>query len=450
MRLLMDRDSTIAAIATAPGASAIAVIRLSGSRAVQIADSVFRGRRPLALAKPNTVHVGVVTGPDGLAIDTVLATVFRSPHSYTGEDLVELSTHGGLLIPRGVLRNLILAGARQAEPGEFTFRAFLNGKLDLCQAEAVAMMISSRSEYAARIARKQLEGKLSLHIGRLRKALVDVCALLELQLDFADEGLELTPSTEIIRRIAQVRSEIAALIESYDKGQVARDGVRVAIVGRPNVGKSSVFNRLLGESRAIVTAIPGTTRDTVEGEIELDGVLFRLIDTAGDRETTDPVELEGISRAATAVETANIVLRVTDVGQGWPSPASKREIVVVNKRDLYPPTAPGDGSEDGTVFISAKSGMGIDHLRAALIQKATAGADLSGMEYQIASNRQRSCLANADQSLSAAVDLLDNDSPYEIVSIEVREATSSLASITGEITADDVLNGVFSTFCVGK
>lgn len=345
----LSRDS-ISAIATPPGAGALAIIRVSGPDAIGIGDRVFRGTAPLGGAGGYTVHHGSIVGPDGEQFDEVLVTLFRGPRSYTGEDMIEISCHGGGFVTREVLRIVLGAGARPAQPGEFTRRAFLNGRIDLSQAEAVADVIAARSRRGHRVSLEQLAGRLGDAVRVLRSNMMDLCALLELELDFSEEGLDLITAQDAGRRIAAVRERISALLASYAHGRIYRDGVRVVLAGEPNAGKSSVFNALLRQDRAIVTPVPGTTRDALEESIIIDGILFLLTDTAGLRETADQVEQIGVQRSRNAASGADILLHVMDASV---SPDIEEHlkrmsvhtdeqhfIPVLNKCDLLP-TWPG-------------------------------------------------------------------------------------------------------------
>ena len=310
--VMATSTDTIAAIATPPGAGALAIIRVSGPEALVVGERVFRGAVGLSGAGGYTVHFGSIVGAGGERFDEVLVTVFRTPRSYTGEDMVEISCHGGAYVTREVLRTVLAAGARPATPGEFTRRAFLNGRIDLSQAEAVADVIAARSRRGHRVSLEQLAGRLGDAVRSLRTEMMDLCALLELELDFSEEGLDLISTLEVERRIGTVRTRISSLLASYSHGRIYRDGVSVVLAGEPNAGKSSVFNALLQQDRAIVTPVPGTTRDALEESIIIDGILFRLTDTAGLRETQDQVERLGVMRSREAVTGADIVLHVMD------------------------------------------------------------------------------------------------------------------------------------------
>jgi len=464
-------DDTIAAIATPVGEGGISVIRLSGKRAFDIADRVFRGKTTLNAAHSHTAHLGYIVDLNANPVDEVVSTVYKSPHSYTAEDIVEISCHGGVLVTRRVLESVLEAGARIAEPGEFTKRAFLNGRLDLSQAEAVADLIHSRSELSHKSSLQQLAGKLSETVKRMREELIDTAGLLELELDFAEEGIELTNKEEIAVRIAAVTSDLRKLVESFSVGRLYRDGVKVVILGRPNVGKSSLLNALLNENRAIVTDIPGTTRDTIEENITIDGVLFRLVDTAGLREAVDLVEREGVRRTESQIATSDLVLVVLDLSQPIDNyelelirllrfkveSFDEKCIAVLNKLDLA-----RNGGGNSCVFrdllgisrivkLSALTHEGLDTFKRFLvdevINKKLTGSD-SGVT--VTNARHQEALKKAMVSLELAMKSFENQQSSEFVSVDLRGALDSLGEIIGAVTSEDILNNIFAKFCIGK
>jgi tRNA modification GTPase len=458
--------ATIAAIATPPGEGAISVVRLSGERALEIADRLFRGRTRLKDANGYTVHHGLVEDSRGSPIDEVLATIFRSPHSYTGEDVVEFSCHGGLLVTQSLLGEIVRAGARYAEPGEFSKRAFLNGKMDLSQAEAVADVIAARSDRARAISVQQLAGKLGARVRELRTALTNLCALLELDLDFNEEGLELIGPEEIRRKIFEVRGIISRMLETYDSGRISREGATVVIAGKPNAGKSSLFNALLKERRAIVTPHPGTTRDTIEESVLLEGILFNLVDTAGLRDATDLAEREGVNRALEYVQAADIILLVEDttvqveereIESMLGSLVSSQHLVVaLNKTDL-----PGVGMDPSerhrltargarVVPTSARTGIGLQELRRALVESVIGPVAEPSAGVELTNNRHREAFARSHESLDNAIETLDSGRTNEFVALDVREAALALGEVTGEVSSEEILNSIFARFCIGK
>lgn len=455
-------DDTIAALATPPGEGAIAVIRLSGPRALEIADRVFRGRRPLAGAPPFTVHHGRILSPRGEEIDECLATVFRSPRSYTGEDVVEVSCHGGLFVSRAVLGALISSGARPASPGEFTRRAFLNGKMDLSRAEAVAALIAARSDRAHRASLAQLHGRLAGAVGELREAMKSLCALLELDLDFAEEGLSVVTRDEVRGRIDDLRSRLEEMAASFRRGRIYRDGISVVITGPPNAGKSSLFNALLKESRAIVTPVPGTTRDFIEESVTLSGILFTIRDTAGIRPAEDPVESAGIERALESAGAADIVLLVTVAGSGevtadevidrLPLREGQQVILVSNKIDLVEGKHPGVRRTGKRVHmaLSALTGECVHELSEEMVRMVGSEGLSSDESLCVLSERHAKSLQKGARLLEGALVSLSEGMTNEFVAVDLREALSALGEITGEVTSEDVLNSIFAGFCIGK
>ena len=455
---LGDSD-TIAAIATPLGEGAISVIRLSGPEAITIADLTFQGKYRLVDTPGHTIRHGKIVDSTGVMVDEVLASIFRSPKSYTGEDLVEISGHGGVFVTKKILSVLLEAGSRQADPGEFTKRAFLNGKIDLSQAEAIGDLIKAGSERAVRNSALRLAGVLGELISTLRAELTEARSLLELQLDFSEEEIVVAPSSDVLARIKSCNDKIQAALSTFGRGRVIRDGAVVSIIGRPNVGKSSLFNRLLLENRSIVTPIAGTTRDFLEETLLLDGVQVRLVDTAGLREdSTDDVELTGISRTKEIMERSEVVILVSDSTQEGSAEISKENMSVLaprakiigvkNKADLILEGRRMVG--DGEISVSALTGFGVDCLRERISQILLGDLTISDSEPFICSNRQAAALKTSMEHLKDAQSSMINGYPPEFVAYELNEASISLSEITGEITTDDVLNSVFSRFCIGK
>ena len=452
-------DDIIAAIATPPGRGAIAVIRVSGKGALDTGDMVFHGSASLRDVPGYSVHFGRIANKQGDVLDEVLATVFREPHSYTGENVVEFSCHGGPVTARNVLAAVLAAGARQAEPGEFTRRAFVNGKMDLSQAEAVSDLIAASGERAQRISVSQLQGKLGLHLKELRGELLDLCALLEIDLDFSEEGLQVISPVVIAERLASADSRLVRLEQSFTVGRVFRDGISVALAGLPNAGKSSLFNALLKEERAIVTPLPGTTRDTIEEAIDVDGVHFRLTDTAGLREGPDEIEAEGIRRAKSSVRSADVVLLVVDASTGIESDQEideargQKVLTVLNKADLVPEGSLREALArkfSGAMFTSCVSGEGMHELRQLLRNTVVdGGRDESGDLY-VTNERHFRAIVQARASLGDARAAMLSGKSNEFIAFDVREGASALALITGEITNDEILNTIFGSFCIGK
>lgn len=459
---LKDGD-TIAAIATPIGEGGISVIRISGRDAFGVADRLFVGKRKLADSPSHTAHFGRVVDRNRGFVDEVVAVTFRSPNSYTCEDVVEVSCHGGFLVTGKVLQLIVSNGARMAEPGEFTKRAFLNGRLDLSQAEAVGDLIHSQSEAAYRSALKQLSGDLSREVKGVRDELLNLASLLELELDFSGEDVEFANRKALDERIVAAMKVVEGLVASFSVGRVYKEGVKVTIAGKPNAGKSSLLNALLGEGRAIVSASPGTTRDTISESVVIGGVLYRLTDTAGLRETADSIEREGVERAEKEAEKADIVLLVVDYEEYYYNGSNPlyahlddacrrsgiRIVRVWNKIDLYKPEAPRVREDDPVFYISALTGEGIDSLKEGLCELAM-GSDISESSVIITSSRHRDALARAKKSLGLALETLRDRKSGEFVALDLRTGLDALGEITGEITTEDVINNIFSKFCIGK
>ncbi len=449
------KEDTIIALATPPGIGAISIIRISGPDSFIQTDKLFKGKNKISNSDSHRIHYGNIVDSTGNHIDDVLVSVFRAPNSYTGEDSVEISTHGNPLIAQKIIGEFIKSGKiRLAEPGEFTKRAFLNNKIDLSQAEAVADIIHARSEASLRGARNQLDGLLSKKVGKLRESLINATSFIELELDFAEEDIEFVNTEELLKRIDEIIIEIDSLLETYNVGRVIRDGVNVALVGKPNVGKSSILNYLLKESRSIVSDIPGTTRDIIREEISIDGILFRLFDTAGLRESSNPVEEEGIKRSREALRNADIVLFIEDTQQGIARDlleevlniSSGDKIVrVLNKIDL------GEKNNyDADIKVSAKTGAGMSNLLKVLVQKAI-GTDYYTEKTAVVTNlRHYTCLKKARESLLNARDSVIKKVSGEFISVDLRNASLNLGEIIGEVTTDDILNNIFMKFCIGK
>lgn len=466
----MLNSTTIAAISTAAGMGAIAVIRLSGHDAIAIANSVFRSpsiTKLLTDQAANTVRFGSIIDGDRV-IDEVLVSIFRHPKSFTGEDLVEISCHGSVVIQQQIMELLVRKGARLAEPGEFTLRAFLNGKMDLSQAEGVADLIAASSEAARRVALQQMRGGFSSKLKALREELVHFTALVELELDFSEEDVEFADRTELERLVLGIRQEVQRLADSFSRGNAIKNGVPVAIAGSPNVGKSTLLNRLLNEERAIVSEIAGTTRDSIEDTISISGINFRFIDTAGLRTTTDKVESIGIERAISKIEQAQIVLYLVDAQDSEPQilqvvsnfaktlTNGQNLVVLVNKEDksenahtLGIVGAIAEQCNCQAIAISAKGGHNIEQLTSLLVEKAMQGQP-ENEDVVVTNVRHYSALLSALTSLNQVLDGLKSGLSGDLLAIDIRQVLYHVGTITGEVTTDEVLGHIFSKFCIGK
>lgn len=467
----MIQNKTICAAAT-PAGGAITVIRVSGDNAIKIADKIFRGKAKLSETRPNSIRYGEIVDADGTIVDDVLISVFKSPNSYTGENSIEISCHGAMYITKSIIKLLVDNGCKLAQPGEFTQRAFLNGKMDLSQAEAVADLIAASTKASHDIAISQLKGNFSNELATLREQLLNLTSLLELELDFSDhEDLEFADRTELLALANKVNNHISNLINSFETGQAIKNGIPIAIIGETNVGKSTLLNQLLKEDRAIVSDIHGTTRDTIEDVIEINNIQFRFIDTAGIRQTTDEIEQIGIERTYQAIRRARVVLWLINE---WPKEdiiadlskhlEDKKLIIVYNKSDIltdnqrllhkqYEETIiqkqllPIPFS---SIEISAKNGTNIDSLRD-VIMKVAEIPEINGNSTIVTSIRHYESLSNARQNLNRVITGLHADTSGDLIAEDLRLVLSDLAEITGGvITPQDTLNSIFEHFCVGK
>jgi tRNA modification GTPase len=450
-----QRGETIAAIATPPGEGGVAIIRISGDLAISVAESVFSG--PIHSYKTHTAHCGKIIDSDGEKIDDVLLLVMISPKSYTGEDTVEIHCHGGSLITQRVLDTVLRAGARAALPGEFTFKAFMNGKLDLTQAEAVQELISAKSDLGMQVAKQQLEGKLSKHITAFQTELVDIAAILEAWVDFPEEDLAFATMDEVIAALSAIKQRMETLALTFHDGKIASHGISLCLCGAPNVGKSSLMNALLGKERAIVTDLAGTTRDLLEEEIKLGNLHFRLIDTAGIRETQEIVEKEGIRRSKEAMNQADLILLVLDAARGI-CPESKsllssvpkdRTLLVWNKIDL-PLSRPLPLDFPFSVCTSTHLGTGLDELRQQIHRLVWHKGPPAKDEVVISSSRHSQALNSAIAALHTLIEGLKTDISPEFVSSDMRNALTELGTIIGTNITEDILSAIFSKFCIGK
>ncbi len=470
----MISQETIVALASPSGAGAIAVIRLSGQEALAIAEQVFQSvsGKVVSKQKTHTIHLGHIA--DGEKVfDQVLLSIFRNPHSYTGEDVVEISCHGSVYIQQQIIQLLLRKGCRMAQPGEFTLRAFLNGKLDLSQAEAVADLISSDNEASHQIAMQQMRGGFSNEIANLRIELLNFASLIELELDFAEEDVEFADRKQFNDLLDRIEFVLKRLIDSFAVGNVIKNGIPVAIVGEPNVGKSTLLNALLNEERAIVSDIAGTTRDTIEDELVIEGIGFRFIDTAGIRETKDVVESIGIKKTFEKIEQAQVVLYLIDssqltvnnnlddllieIGKTQNLYPQKPILAIVNKKDLLATEhirviedkLASANSHLKTVFISAKNKDGIDELKSLLLSFVNTGA-LRNNETIVTNTRHYDSLLKALEEVQKVKFGLASNLPSDLMAIDIKQALYYFGEITGEVTNDELLGNIFANFCIGK
>lgn len=498
----------IAAIATPVGEGGISVIRVSGRDAIEKVSTIFRGKK-LADAASHTVHFGHIIKNDQ-KIDEVLTTVFRSPRSYTGEDTIEISCHGGVLVTQQVLETVLATGVRSAEPGEFTQRAFLNGKMELSQAEAVADLIHAKSKKAVEAAQQQLDGNLGNHVRTFRQQIIDATAMIELELDFIEEDVEFASKPQLLKLLDELNTEINTLLATYETGRLVRNGIRTVFAGKPNAGKSTLLNALMGKERAIVSDIAGTTRDVIDADWSLDGLLFTLTDTAGLRETVDIIEAEGVRRSEKAMADADLIVYLVDVSQqdddveqeaiqALKSRFPQKSILVIGNKvdrigsdendgtaneksvsgthsDVRSTRSAGQAEDDSInqtddinstshssdkhdlaghdstidIYISASTGIGIDELKHRMKSAVLANRDIDTSGLLVTSSRHRDALEKTQQHINDAIRAIETGVSGDFVSIDLRAALQSLGSITGEITTEDLLDSIFSRFCIGK
>ena len=460
----MSQD-TIAAIATARGRAALAVVRTSGPEAIAVVDGCFRGA-DLSAAESHTAHVGFLVGEDGADIDQVVATVFRAPNSATGEHVVEVSCHGGDLAPQLTLESLLDHGARMAEPGEFTERAFLNGKMDLAQAEAVADLIHASSTKAHQASLTHLKGRYSDLLEDLREELLNLCSLVELEIDFSDEDVEFADRARLDDLLDETETILQDLLDTYPTGEKLKDGVQVVIGGRPNAGKSTLLNALVGHDRAIVSETPGTTRDEIEAEAEIEGVLFRFVDTAGLRDTADEIEAEGVRRATESIEAADVLLYLYDLTVGLDSDevdflrgladgaSDVQPFLIGNKADRAPDRPGADLDGLSALTLSAlRARTDADELRPLLDRLTdTVAEHLSRAEASpvVMNQRHRQHLQDALDAVRQARTALDRGVSGDMLTLDLRAALQELGAISGEFTNEDVLDQIFSRFGIGQ
>lgn len=447
---IIDTTTTIVAPTTAEG-GAVMSIRLSGNNAIAIADKMFRGRIALAEAKGYTLHYGHIVDADDNVVDDVVVALFRAPHSYTGDDTVEITLHGSRHITQSVLHLTIMHGARMATPGEFTRRAFLNGKMDLSRAEAVADVIASDSQWSHNIASTQMRGDYSARLNTLRSELLRLCSLLELELDFSEEDVEFADRTELENILDKIEMQIQQLCSSFTLGNAIKNGVNVAIIGEPNVGKSTLLNRLIGDDCAMVSDIAGTTRDTIEATTVINGIRFRFVDTAGLHTTDDQLEQMGIERTHRAIAKAHIILHLASAdnptfGSYATDNTTQNYIKVINKVDKLISTKDIDKN---VLYISAKEDIGIETLKDKL-RSTVDTSSLDSSSVVVSNMRHYEALSLANEALQDAKRALAMHLSGDLISEDIRRIIRHLGEITGDITSDDILQSIFSKFCIGK
>ena len=456
---LAEHKDTIVALSTAPGVGAIAVIRLSGDTAIEITDKVFIGKR-LARAASHTLHFGVISD-EGNKIDEVVIGLFKNPRSYTGEDIIEISCHGSPFIQQQIIQLLIKNGARLAKPGEFTMRAFLNGKMDLSQAEAVADLIAAQTQASHDIALKQMRSGYGETLKQLRFELIHFASLIELELDFSEEDVEFAERSHMVHLIDKINVELDRLIRSFELGNVIKNGVNTVIAGRPNAGKSTLLNALLNEERAIVSHIAGTTRDTIEEELNINGVIFRLIDTAGIREAKDEIEKIGVAKTMEKIKTSTLLIYMFDVNAMTPEEvrsdlnnlveAGDRMLVVANKIDT-----PEGGKLlaqffefEPDCYISSLEKTNIDELKSIMYKKIV-HEDFNFENTVVTNARHLEALNKARTTLTEVLQSLNNNESGDLTALSIRYALNAIGEITGQVTNEDLLDNIFRNFCIGK
>ena len=447
-------NETIAAISTAFGEAAISVLRLSGADALAVAGKVFASKQHVQKLAPRMQHLGRIMDDDGRTVDEVLLTVFKAPASYTGEDVIEISSHGGILVTRRIYELLLSNGARAAEPGEFTQRAFLNGKMDLTQAEAVMDLIHAQSELALKAATQQLEGRLGKAAETLREDLIQLLAHLEAYIDFPDEDIDPETGTSLLARMNGLLAQLRALLATAEHGRILRSGARTVICGEPNVGKSSLLNLLSGFERAIVSPQAGTTRDTIEEVLHIHDLPFLLVDTAGLRHSTDDIEQSGIARTNKELSRADVVLEVVDGSR--PKQEAKRvvlaaaqrgHILILNKSDLgVHETWLGENS----VPLSCTTQQGVEALRFAMRDAVWSGAATGNDQLLAINARHQNCFERAASALTKAVEAMQRREAPEFIALDVREALQAVGEVTGRVDVEEILGAIFASFCIGK
>jgi len=458
----MKEFDTIAAVATSMGEGGISIIRLSGSKAIDIIDRIFRGKnnRSIRDIKTYTMRYGYIVDSEGKDLDEVIVTYMKGPRSFTAEDTIEINCHGGVVVTNSILKEVIKAGARLAEPGEFTKRAFLNGRIDLSQAEAVIDIIQAKTELSAKSAVMQSEGKISKEISELRDRLLRVIAHIEATVDYPEDDLEEVTNEKATKDLTEILHKIDELLEYAEEGKILREGLKLVIVGKPNVGKSSLLNALLMEKRAIVTDVPGTTRDVIEEYINLSGVPVQIVDTAGIRETEDVVEKIGVEKSKEKIEEADLIVFMMDLSRDIDEEdfeifnhiKDKNYVVLLNKSDLNSKIEDHILKflpQEKVYKISAKTGEGISSLKN-IIKDMFFKGEISSDDIFITNNRHKEALIRAKENLQGSLDTLRTVFAIDLASIDLRNAWSNLGEITGDTLEEDIIHKIFSKFCLGK
>ena len=459
----MYKEDTIAAISTPHGTGGVGIIRISGDKAFEIAEKIFKGNRDFKLICSHTINYGKIVNPeDGAVLDEVLLSKMEKPKTFTREDVVEINCHGGMVVLKNILELCIKQGARLAEPGEFTKRAFLNGRIDLSQAEAVIDLINSKTNESSKAAINQLEGKLSQKIKDARRKLIELLAHIEVTVDYPEHDIEEITGQMIYKEIGEIKQKLCDIIKGFEKGRIIREGIDAVIIGKPNVGKSSLLNELSGKSKAIVTDIPGTTRDIIEEYININGIPLRIIDTAGIRETEDVVEKIGVERTHKAINDADLIIMMIDAKRGMDEEdnkiltmlGDKKLIILINKTDIV--------DEDqickiesllaGKKYIktSMKEGTGINELESTITELFVQGEVNINEEVLLTNIRHKNLIDMAVSSIEKAMDAIENFMTLDLVSIDITDAADYLGQITGESVSEDVMHEIFSRFCLGK
>ncbi|MFA6308493.1 MAG: tRNA uridine-5-carboxymethylaminomethyl(34) synthesis GTPase MnmE [Clostridia bacterium] len=459
----MYKEDTIAAISTPFGTGGIGIVRISGDNAFDIAKNIFRGKTDFDKIRSNSIKYGKITDPKSkITIDEVLLSKMKAPDTYTREDLIEINCHGGSIVTGTILELVLRQGARLAEPGEFTKRAFLNGRIDLTKAEAVIDVINSKTKESTKAAIEQLEGSLSVKIKEIRQRIIGLLAHIEVTVDYPEHDIEEITGRMVYDELKKIKTELESLIKNFDKGRILRDGIKAVIAGRPNVGKSSLLNVLSGRETAIVTNIPGTTRDIVEEYINIRGIPVRLLDTAGIRKTDDTVEKIGVEKASTAMKDADLVIIITDVAEGLTkadiklleTTKNKKVLVLINKIDLATDMQIEEMqralTKYGVVAVSLKDSTNIEEIEENIISIILSDEISQNNEILVTNIRHKMLIDKALQSIEEACESHENRMPLDMITIDINAAAQHLGGITGENASEDVLNEIFSRFCIGK